>query len=183
MRFPIKHSSSSRHVLQFQPVTKLRIHTGCSHGLNHISGLRPFYLFKEFYLGFTTFSYLIYKSKPHIHYVNLNSLSAAYSAIPRIFNRTLMFFFIQMCKVAPTWSINCAIVVVTFMRPTKGDTQGDNLDGKIQKAIIDNPNVTTEDLARQFGVTAITIKHYVAKMLHIPYVGSGYSGHWVVDVH
>ncbi len=77
------------------------------------------------------------------------------------------------------------------MRPTKGDTQSDtqdvtqgaNLDGKIEKAIKDNPNVTTEDLARQFGVKAITIKRHIAKMPHIRYVGSGYSGHWVVDAH
>ena len=92
---------------------------------------------------------------------------------------------IQACQKrgveAPTWSINGGFVVVTFMRPTKGDTQSDtqdvtqgaNLDGKIEKAIKDNPNVTTEDLARQFGVKAITIKRHIAKMPHIRYVGSG----------
>ena len=83
---------------------------------------------------------------------------------------------------APTWSINGGFVVVTFVRPTKGDTQGVNLDGKIENAIKDNPNVTTEDLAKQFGVSAITIKRHIAKMPHIRYVGSGYSGHWEVDV-
>ena len=86
---------------------------------------------------------------------------------------------------APTWSINGGFVVVTFIRPTKGDTQsdtqGDTLDGKIEKAIKDNPNVTTEDLAKQFRIKAITIKRHIAKMPHIRYVGSGYSGHWEVD--
>ena len=85
------------------------------------------------------------------------------------------------------WSINGGFIVVTFMKPTKGVTQdvtqeGD-LDGKIEKAIKDNPNVTTEDLANQFGVSSMTIKRHVAKMPHICYVGSGYSGHWEVDVH
>lgn len=44
---------------------------------------------------------------------------------------------------APTWSINGRFVVVTFVRPTKGDTQDDaqddtqgaNLDEKIEKPI------------------------------------------------
>ena len=78
------------------------------------------------------------------------------------------------------------------MRPTKDGTQdgtqdvtqdvtqGTNLDGKIENAIKDNPNVTTEDLAKQFGVTSMTIKRHIAKMPHIRYVGSGYSGYWEV---
>lgn len=101
---------------------------------------------------------------------------------------------------APTWTVNGGFVVVTFMRPAKGDTQDgtqnvtqgvtqdvtqdvtqeDSLDGKIEKAIKDNFNVTTEDLAKQFGVTSMTIKRHLAKMSHIRYVGSGYSGHWEV---
>ena len=86
---------------------------------------------------------------------------------------------------APTWSINGGFVVVTFMRPTmgvtqdvtQGVTQKDTLDVKIEKAIKENLNVTTEDLAKQFGVTSMTIKRHLAKMPHIRYVGSGYSGH------
>ncbi len=89
---------------------------------------------------------------------------------------------------APTWSINGGFVVVTFMRPAKGVTQDvtqdvtqeDSLDGKIEKAIKENLKVTTEDLAKQFGVTSMTIKRHLAKMPHIRYVGSGYSGHWEV---
>ena len=84
----------------------------------------------------------------------------------------------------PTWSINGDFVVETFMRPTKGITQDvtqtDTLDGKIEKAIKENLKVTTEDLAKQFGVTSMTIKRHLAKMPHIRYVGSGYSGHWEV---
>ena len=87
-----------------------------------------------------------------------------------------------------------------FIRPTKGDiqddtqggtqdvtqdvtqgvTQADTLDGKIEKAIKENHKVTTEDLAKQFGVTSMTIKRHIANMPHIRYVGSGYSGHWEV---
>ena len=93
---------------------------------------------------------------------------------------------------APTWSINGGFVVVTFMRPKKSVTQDvtqgvthdvtqkDTLDIKIEKAIKENLNVTTEDLAKQFGVTSMTIKRHLAKMPHIRYVGSGYSGHWEV---
>ena len=44
----------------------------------------------------------------------------------------------------------------------------------------ENLKVTTEDLAKQFGVTSMTIKRHLAKMPHIRYVGSGYSGHWEV---
>ncbi|WP_081657183.1 ATP-binding protein [Segatella albensis] len=97
---------------------------------------------------------------------------------------------------APTWIVNGGFVVVTFLRPTKdvsqdvtqdvtqgvtqGVTQEDTLDEKIEKAIKDNFNVTTEDLAKHFGVTSMTIKRHLAKMPHIRYVGSGYSGHWEV---
>ena len=63
---------------------------------------------------------------------------------------------------------------------TQGVTQTDTLDGKIEKAIKENLKVTTEDLAKQFGVTSMTIKRHLAKMPHIRYVGSGYSGHWEV---
>ena len=59
-------------------------------------------------------------------------------------------------------------------------TQEDTLDEKIEKAIKDNFNVTTEELAKQFGVTSMTIKRHLAKIPHIRYVGSGYSGHWEV---
>jgi len=44
----------------------------------------------------------------------------------------------------------------------------------------ENLKVTTEDLAKQFGVTSMTIKRHLAKMPYIRYVGSGYSGHWEV---
>ena len=42
------------------------------------------------------------------------------------------------------------------------------------------PKITTEELALQIGVTSKTIKRRIAKMPHIVYVGSGYSGHWEV---
>ena len=98
---------------------------------------------------------------------------------------------------APTWSINGGFVVVTFMRPTKGDTQGDtkggtqggtqsgtqedNLDKWIENQIRENPQITTEELAKMSKKGLRTIKRHIAKMPHIRYVGSGYSGHWEVD--
>ena len=63
---------------------------------------------------------------------------------------------------------------------TQDVTQEDSLDEKIEKAIKDNLNITTEELAKQFGVTSMTIKRHLAKIPHIRYVGSGYSGHWEV---
>lgn len=103
---------------------------------------------------------------------------------------------------APTWSINGGFVVVTFVRPTKGDTQGDtnvdtkvgtqvgtqsgtqeeNLDKWIENQIRENPQITTEELAKMSKKGLRTIKRHIAKMPHIRYVGSGYSGHWEVDV-
>ena len=93
---------------------------------------------------------------------------------------------------APTWGINAGFVVVTFMRPAKGDIQGvpqgvpqdvpqDNeLDDWIEKQIRNNPQISTEDLAQLSNRSSKTIKRHLAKMPHIRYVGSGYSGHWEV---
>lgn len=57
---------------------------------------------------------------------------------------------------APTWSINGGFVVVTFMRPTKGDTQSDTqsdpqdgtLDRWIENQIRQNSGITTKELAK-----------------------------------
>ena len=89
---------------------------------------------------------------------------------------------------APTWTVNGGFVVVTFKRPAKGDTQGgtqgvpqDNeLDDWIEKQIRNNPQISTEDLAKLSNQSSKTIKRHLAKMPHIRYVGSGYSGHWEI---
>lgn len=93
---------------------------------------------------------------------------------------------------APTWSINGGSVAVTFIRPSKGDTQGvlqgvpqdvpqdKELDDWIEKQIRNNPQVSAEDLAKLSNRSSKTIKRHLTKMPHIRYVGSGYSGHWEV---
>ena len=93
---------------------------------------------------------------------------------------------------APTWTVNGGFVVVTFNRPAKGvtqdgtqgdtqnDTHGGNLDKWIETQIRQNPRITTEELARKSNKGIATIKRHLAKMPHIRYVGSGYSGHWEV---
>ena len=101
---------------------------------------------------------------------------------------------------APTWSINGGFVVVTFMRPakgvtqdvTQGGTQGGTQDGTqggtqeeildkwIENQIRENPQITTEELAQMTKKGLRTIKRHIAKMPHIRYVGSGYSGYWEV---
>lgn len=85
----------------------------------------------------------------------------------------------------PTWSIIGGFVVLTFKRPTKGGTQDgtqdDNLDKWIENQIRQNPQITTEELAKLSGKRLRTIKRHIAQMPHIRYVGGDYSGHWEVD--
>ncbi|MBR6043162.1 MAG: hypothetical protein IKP37_11090 [Paludibacteraceae bacterium] len=81
---------------------------------------------------------------------------------------------------APTWAINGGFVVVTFMRPTNGGTQDTELDDLIEKQILNNPQITTEDLAELSNRSSKTIKRHLAQMPHIRYMGSGYSDHWEV---
>ena len=63
---------------------------------------------------------------------------------------------------------------------TQDDTQGLDLDSWIENEIANNPKITTEELARLSGRSIITIKRHLAKLKHINYVGSGYSGHWEI---
>lgn len=62
---------------------------------------------------------------------------------------------------------------------TQDVTQGE-IDVVIEREIKKNPNITTEDLAAICKVTSMTIKRHIAKLTHIHYVGSGYSGHWEI---
>ena len=64
---------------------------------------------------------------------------------------------------------------------TQGDTQDDTLDAWIETQIKKNPKVTTEELASWSNKGVATIKRHLAKMPHIKYVGSGYSGHWEIE--
>lgn len=68
---------------------------------------------------------------------------------------------------------------------TQGDTQGgtqeDDLDLWIESQIKKNPKVTTEELSIAAGKGINTIKRHLAKLPHIKYVGSGYSGHWEIE--
>ena len=63
---------------------------------------------------------------------------------------------------------------------TQSDTQGDALDIWIEEQIRRNPKITTEELARISKKGLATIKRHIAKLAHIKYVGSGYSGHWEI---
>lgn len=63
---------------------------------------------------------------------------------------------------------------------TQGVTQGDDLDKWIEYQVAVYPKITTEELASLSGLTTRTIKRRIAKIPHIVYVGSGYSGHWEV---
>ena len=60
------------------------------------------------------------------------------------------------------------------------DDQSDEIDVWIEQQVIAHPKITTERLAILSGLNAKTIKRRIAKMPHIKYVGSGYSGHWEV---
>lgn len=63
---------------------------------------------------------------------------------------------------------------------TQDDTQGNALDMWIEEQIRTNPKITTEELARISKKGLATIKRHIAKLAHIKYVGSGYSGHWEI---
>ena len=63
---------------------------------------------------------------------------------------------------------------------TQGGTQSDDLDKWIEYQVAVYPKITTGELAQLSGKSIITIKRRIAKMPHIVYVGSGYSGHWEV---
>ena len=63
---------------------------------------------------------------------------------------------------------------------TQGDTQSDTLDVWIEAQIKRNPKITTEELANLSNKGLRTIKRHIAKLSHIKYVGSGYSGHWEI---
>ena len=63
---------------------------------------------------------------------------------------------------------------------TQGGTQDDELDKWIEYQVAVYPKITTEELASLSGKGLRTIKRRIAKMPHIRYVGSGYSGHWEV---
>lgn len=69
---------------------------------------------------------------------------------------------------------------------TQGGTQdvpqGDDLDKWIEYQVAVYPKITTEELASLSGKGLRTIKRRIAKMPHIVYVGSGYSGHWEVKL-
>jgi len=58
--------------------------------------------------------------------------------------------------------------------------QDKELDNWIEKQIQNNPQISTEDLAELSNRSSKTIKRHLAKLPHIRYVGSGYSGHWEV---
>ena len=63
---------------------------------------------------------------------------------------------------------------------TQDDTQQFNLDSWIENEITKNPKITTEELASISRKSTITIKRHIAKLKHINFVCSGYSGHWEV---
>ena len=50
----------------------------------------------------------------------------------------------------------------------------------IIELIYNNPKITTEELAQKSKKGIRTIKRHLAKLKHINYVGSGYSGHWEI---
>lgn len=50
----------------------------------------------------------------------------------------------------------------------------------IASLIKENPKITREKLAKLLHVSVKTIGRRLAKLPHIKYVGSGYSGHWEI---
>ena len=65
---------------------------------------------------------------------------------------------------------------------TQGDIQGvlQELDDWIEKQIKKNPKITAKELALLSQKGLSTIRRRIAQLPHIQYVGSGYSGQWII---
>ena len=115
-------------------------------------------------------------------------------ALPYFEEKMLPTFFSDRAQFTVTfpnmilaWQETHPNIEVNFVE-NEGDTQdvpqgvpqGDDLDKWIEYQVAVYPKITTEELALQIGVTSKTIKRRIAKMPHIVFVGSGYSGHWEV---
>ncbi len=55
-----------------------------------------------------------------------------------------------------------------------------DLDLWIERQVAENPKITTAELSKLSKKSIVTIKRHIAKMPHIKYMGSGYSGHWEI---
>ena len=62
----------------------------------------------------------------------------------------------------------------------QGVLQDEELDDWIEKQIKKNPKITAKELALLSQKGLNTIRRRIAKLPHIQYVGSGYSGHWKI---
>lgn len=107
-------------------------------------------------------------------------------ALPYFEERMLPSFFSDRAQFTVTfpnmilaWQESHPNIEVNFVE-NEGDTQGKDLDKWIEYQVAVYPKITTGELAQLSGKSIITIKRRIAKMPHIVYVGSGYSGHWEV---
>ena len=64
---------------------------------------------------------------------------------------------------------------------TQDVTQTAGFDHWLEYQVATNPKITTDELAILAGKTSRTIKRHLAKMPHVRFIGSGYSGHWEVN--
>ena len=62
----------------------------------------------------------------------------------------------------------------------QGVLQDGELDDWIEKQIKKNPKITAKELALLSQKGLSTIRRRIAKLPHIQYVGSGYSGQWII---
>ena len=102
----------------------------------------------------------------------------------------------------PTWSINGGFVVVTFVRPTKGDTQNDTqhdtqgVTKDVTKQLSDRQKfilqliendafVTTNEMSQKTGVTTRTIKRdleYLQELRILAREGGRKEGRWIIMI-
>ena len=111
-------------------------------------------------------------------------------ALPYFEEKMLPTFFSDRAQFTVTfpnmisaWQESHPGIEVNFVEnegDTQGGTKGDDLDKWIEYQVAVYPKITTGELAQLSGKSVITIKRRIAKMPHIVYVGSGYSGHWEV---
>ncbi|MDD6235292.1 MAG: winged helix-turn-helix transcriptional regulator [Lachnospiraceae bacterium] len=62
---------------------------------------------------------------------------------------------------------------------TQDGTQ-DKLQKQIFGMIVENPKISTSEIATKLGVGVRTVKRRIKQMSNVSYAGSGYSGHWEI---
>lgn len=124
----------------------------------------------------------------------MGKILGPYRAMPYFTERMLPTFYSDRAQFTVTfpnliriWKEEHSDIEINYVEDTnvpqggtQGGTQDEDLDAWIEQQVATYPKITTEELASQSGKGIRTIKRHIAKMPHIRFIGSGYSGYWEV---